>query len=403
MTAIVLGILGALGLGAAAFEGLYRRRDAGTIGLDAVNRSAWQPLPASPGERRFACRIEFANANRRYEQTLVDVRPSVRLLAKDGVDPEGLGASVRVRLSGAEGRTDGYWAANLLGPGERAAFELSVRLTGPEADLERLHAAVVTVAYSTYGRRDHLFFDEEIVLPLSAVAPLPPFTAGATCARRCVPSPILTDRDDIVEVVDRLTAGFRRPGDVVAIAESVVAITQRQYFRPQEVKVGYLARRLCYFVPSKGSLSSPHGYQLAMNQVGTFRMVASFVVGALGKAVGKKGLFYALAGKPAELIDDITGTMPPFDKYIVAGPKDPQGLVDRLKATTGLEAAIVDANDLKRVMVLAHTAGVTEAALVGWLLDNPFGNAAEQTPIVLLRPGAPDAQGGESLDQSCSV
>lgn len=403
MTAIVVGLLGALGLGALAFEGLYRRRDARTIGLDAVGRSAWQVLPAPPGELALACRMEFVNANARYEQTLVDVAPAVRLLAKDGVNPDGLTASARVRQIGAEGRTDGYFPATLVGPSERLAVELTVRLTGPEADLKRLHAAVVTVSYATYGRRALLPLDAEIVLPLSAVAPLPPFSPGATCSRRSVPSPILTDRDDIVEVVDRLTKDFRRPGDVVAIAESVVAITQRQYFRPQEVKVGYLARRLCYFVPSKGSLSSPHGYQLAMNQVGAFRMVASFVAGALGKAVGKKGLFYALAGKPAELIDDLTGTMPPFDKYIVAGPKDPQGVVDRLKAATGLEAAIVDANDLKRVMVLAHTAGVSEQALVAWLLDNPFGNAAEQTPIVLIRPGVPAAQGGESLDPSCSV
>ena len=37
-----------------------------------------------------------------------------------------------------------------------------------------------------------------------------------------------------------------------------------------------------------------------------------------------KGIFYRLAGKQARLIDDITGTTPPYDKSIVLGPKDSQ-------------------------------------------------------------------------------
>ena len=52
----------------------------------------------------------------------------------------------------------------------------------------------------------------------------------------------------------------------------------------------------------------------------------------------------------------------------------------------GPAPAIVDANDLKRAMVLACTSGLQPADVSRMLLDNPFGNAAEQTPIVLLRP-----------------
>jgi hypothetical protein len=152
------------------------------------------------------------------------------------------------------------------------------------------------------------------------------------------------------------------------------------------VKPGFWAKRLCFFVPSKGSLSSQHGFQLAMNEVGALRMVSAFFLGAVGKLVGHKGIMYEVAGRPAELIDDITGTMPPFDKYIVAGPAEPERVVARIKEKTGMEAAIVDANDLKRAMVLAVTPGIQAADVSRLLLDNPFGNAAEQTPIVLLRP-----------------
>ncbi len=60
---------------------------------------------------------------------------------------------------------------------------------------------------------------------------------------------------------------------------------------------------------------------------------------------------------------------------------------------TGLEAAIVDVNDLKRVKVLAATAGASEALLNQALLHNPAGNAAEQTPVVLIRPNVANGNG----------
>jgi hypothetical protein len=91
-----------------------------------------------------------------------------------------------------------------------------------------------------------------------------------------------------------------------------------------------------------------------------------------------------LAGEQARLIDDVTGTLPPYDQFIVLGPKNPQAVVDEIKAGTGLEAAIVDVNDLRRVKVLAS--GASEKLLNQALLMNPAGNASEQTPIVLIRP-----------------
>ncbi|MEB3328479.1 MAG: coenzyme F420-0:L-glutamate ligase [Candidatus Sericytochromatia bacterium] len=377
---------GVLGLGVAAFEGLYRARDVRTIELVTRGRQPWEELAPRTGRRQFRVTLPFINRNQAFEQTLVDVRPSVRLLLRDGLTSRDARAGVVVRALTAEGRTDGYWAANLLGPGERCEAELLVEVEGPPEVLEQLHAAVVAVTYETYGRVDLQRFEAELVLPLAAVKPLPAPLVGEAVQLQCVPTPLLTDADDIAEVIDRHTASFRQPGDIVAVAESVVAITQRRYFRPAEVRPGFWARRLCFFVPSKGSLSSRHGFQVAMDEVGAFRMVAAFFLGAAGKLVGRKGVMYEVAGRPAELIDDLTGTMPPFDKYIVAGPAEPDQVVARIQARTGLAAAIVDANDLKRAMVLAVSPGLEAATVSRWLLDNPFGNAAEQTPIVVLRP-----------------
>lgn len=386
LTWLVAGLLALALLAWGAFEALYAKRDARTVRLLTRPRGPWAELEAPSGQRRFAIELPFFNENAAYEQTLLDVRAEVRVLAKGEVAPGALRGVGQVRALNSDGRGDGYWAATLLGARERLGMRLEVAIFGEPETLAHLHAAVVTIHYATYGRRDLLPFSEEIVLPLSAVKPLPEPLNGTHAWIQCVPTPLLTDADDIVEVVDRLTKDFRQPGDIVAVAESVVAVTQRRYRKPEEVTPGYWASRLCYFVPSKGSLSSRHGFQSAINDVGLAKTLFAFFVGAAGKLVGKKGLFYELAGRPAELIDDITGTMPPFDRYIVMGPDAPEQVVAAIQARTGMGAAIVDANDLKRAMVLAATPGLEPAKIAQMVLDNPFGNAAEQTPFVVLRP-----------------
>jgi hypothetical protein len=72
----------------------------------------------------------------------------------------------------------------------------------------------------------------------------------------------------------------------------------------------------------------------------------------------------------------------------VLGPLNPQGVCDRIKKETGLEAAIVDVNDLRRVKILAATTGIPDDFLEKALITNPAGNASEQTPVVLIRPSA---------------
>jgi len=98
------------------------------------------------------------------------------------------------------------------------------------------------------------------------------------------------------------------------------------------------------------------------------------------------GVFYQLAGEQARLIDDVTGTLPPYDQFIVLGPEHPEKVVEEIQRETGLAAAIVDVNDLKAVKVLAASPQASIPLLEQALRDNPAGNADEQTPLVLIRP-----------------
>jgi hypothetical protein len=66
-----------------------------------------------------------------------------------------------------------------------------------------------------------------------------------------------------------------------------------------------------------------------------------------------------------------------------------QAVVDRVKAETGLDCAVVDVNDKSHYMglcIVAATSKSLHAVLERALIDNPTGNAIEQTPLVLIRP-----------------
>lgn len=197
---------------------------------------------------------------------------------------------------------------------------------------------------------------------------------------------IVTPRDNIVDVIERYGKELIGPDDVVSVAESVVAITQGRIVRPEDMTPCFLARILCRFVPQKGSLASSYGMQAAMDAEGEWRVAGAMVAGMLGKLVGRHGVFYELAGEQAALIDDVTGTMPPFDKHMVYGPHDPNGVAEAIKQRLGCYgAAVADVNDLKRAAILGVSNGVDKAKLSQLLIDNPFGNASQKTPIVILK------------------
>lgn len=201
-----------------------------------------------------------------------------------------------------------------------------------------------------------------------------------------VPTRILTAKDDIADAMARYVKAKVGPRDVVSVAESVVAITQGNVARPEQVPCSWWARTLCNFFPDFGSLATPHGLQVLMDAEGTARVVGALAVGFLAKLIGRRGVFYELAGYQAALIDDVTGTMPPYDKHVVLGPREPQAVVDRLRALLGCHGVVIaDVNDLKRVRIVAKTTGVDDERLRAALLDNPFGNASQKTPTVIIK------------------
>ena len=201
-----------------------------------------------------------------------------------------------------------------------------------------------------------------------------------------VPTRILTDKDDIVDSIERYTRQNVGADDLVCCAESVVAITQGRYVHPEDLEISPLAQFCCRFIPDYGSLASPHGMQSLMDVEGKWRVVFALFAGFVGKILGQPGLFYKWGGEQAALIDDVTGTMPPFDKCIVYGPKSPDEVAGRIKERMGcFGAMIADVNDLKRSRVVGVSEGLKGELAAKLLIDNPFGNASQKTPICIIK------------------
>lgn len=195
---------------------------------------------------------------------------------------------------------------------------------------------------------------------------------------------IVTEKDDIVEVVRKYTGEIASPGDVIAVAESVVAISQGRAIHPDSVRTGRLARFLCRFPGKEGSLAAAPSLQVAINQVGYLRFFLGLAAAAAGRLLGRRGDFFRVAGRELALIDDFAGTMWPYDRHIVLGPKNPQEVVERIKEATGVDAVVTDVNDIGNVDILAATDGVDRQMLIAYLKDNPHGNDDQQTPVVVF-------------------
>ncbi len=210
---------------------------------------------------------------------------------------------------------------------------------------------------------------------------------------KCVPlrTHVLNPGEDLRRVIRCYTCLIARPGDMLAIAETPVAIAQGRIILPEEVSPGLLARIACRFTGKEGSLTSPNTMHVAIQMAGKTRTVLGLFLASVGKFLRVKGLFYRAVGPEVKLIDDVSGTMAPYERYIVLGPADADQVAEELKQAAGIPVMIVDANDLGKVDLVGSSSGLTpemRRACLEVLTSNPFGNGFEQTPLVLIRPTA---------------
>jgi len=191
--------------------------------------------------------------------------------------------------------------------------------------------------------------------------------------------------DDLVDLVAKAVTGIARPGDVLAISETAVAIAQGQAVAAEYVRPSKIAYYLSQRAGALATVSQPESLQIVIDQVGAWKVIYASAMNVIGRFFGLRGMFYEIMGEAITAIDGYTGTLPPFERMIVFAPQNPDAFAQSVYERTGIACVVVDANDLEKAKVLGASTGVNRANVEYALLSNPHGNGDEQTPVVALK------------------
>ena len=395
---IILAILILFFLILLAFNLLVKKRGDAFLQLKSEEPTALGYNFLSPRVLTLAFPFEMHNSGK--QQALVidlwgRLSPEIKL-------PQGIEAFSRL-LNPAVRRSDGYWEAFLVKSGKTETFTGQLMLISPQADfspdfLTQLKELKFDISAKYYCRTPMIYRHFQLKFDLSKAVKnedaelywgyiaSPPSARAPRPGVFPVKTHLLAPGEDIVEIINRYVKPDSQPGDLVAIAESPLAIMQKRLVYAEEMRLSWLAKKLNWIFGMDSSMSSVYSLEMGLREIGAPRFILAALAGILGKALGREGDFYRLAGRQVAVIDDCTGTIPPYDKYVVLAPGEPQKVVEEIKAKTGLEAAIVDANDLGKVDILGSSSPKLNPVVQQALGNNPQGNANQQTPLILIRP-----------------
>ncbi len=184
----------------------------------------------------------------------------------------------------------------------------------------------------------------------------------------------------------------------IVLSEKIVAISQGRSYFIWDITPSFWAQTLSKFVtktPYGIGLGSPWTMQLAIQEAGLMRILLASVASILAKPIKIKGLFYKIAGSGVNAIDGPTEySLYPSNVSAKLPPKNPEKVArdiknfiadnlpkQKLKNFQGV--VIIDANDLGR-NVLGNSTTYDAHLVEKIFTDNPMGQAAEQTPLVMV-------------------
>jgi F420-0:gamma-glutamyl ligase len=200
----------------------------------------------------------------------------------------------------------------------------------------------------------------------------------------------ITFGEALVPVLQRYLSPLTKKGDWVAISEKVVSVSQNNIRHISTVRAGWLAKLIVKGVkkyPNDIGFSRPEKMQLVVELAGVPRTILGMALGALGKLIGVRGIFWRIVGARAAEIDGFNpDAMEPYKEYAALPPKNPRKACDDIATQLGVPVAIIDGNNIN-VKIIAMSRGVPmdkkTARLI--LLDNPMGQDDEMTPFILIR------------------
>ncbi len=192
---------------------------------------------------------------------------------------------------------------------------------------------------------------------------------------------------------------FQSPWYLV-VSEKIVAIAQGRSYFIWEIQPNWWARTLSRYVvrtPYGIGLGSPWTMQLALQEVGLPRILFASAVSVVGKALGRRGWFYKVAGSAVRAIDGPTEySAYPANVSAKLAPAKPdkvsRELTEALRAGLPFPAnetlrgvVVIDANDIGR-NVMGQATDRPDRFFEEVFADNPLGQGNERTPICVVLP-----------------
>lgn len=219
---------------------------------------------------------------------------------------------------------------------------------------------------------------------------LPIEVDGCSYQRIPLKTHLITDRDNISQVVRSHARPYLREGDILFLSEKAVACTQGRAIPLERIKPRRLAVFLAHFVtktPYGIGLGMPETMEMALSECGVPRILLAAAAGAVGRLLKRRGWFYRVAGWRASSIDGPTAnTIPPYNRCVVLGPEEPDRVAREVSMAVGVPVLIVDINDLGGVILGSSHPSLDRGRMARILGDNPLGQCREQTPMGIIRP-----------------
>lgn len=337
-------------------------------------------------EKKIKTTLTFKNINKETDLFIIDVKVkpvfcnSTKSIIYD----------LKLKTSFSDNLT--YWNSQVILPGESISLDI-------ELDINNIQDAgnIVSfdIEYLTYGpsQNDKIPRYYQIVASLENIKSIKAEQNNIKWKQindngkiLSLRTPILTSDDNLIEIINNYVVDHYQDNDILCIAESALAIVQNRFIHHRNLKINYPAKIFSRFPNHVSSLATPGGQQSLINEIGLIKIIYAGIIGGLFKMIGQKGWFYRIAGLQSKLIDDVSGTLAPYDKSIVYGPNNLGELIKKIYHQKNIKIAIVDVNDLEKVDVLACSPNCDIKLINQMLKNNPSGNGAEQTPLTIIRP-----------------
>ncbi len=217
---------------------------------------------------------------------------------------------------------------------------------------------------------------------------------NTTYARIPIKTPLLTDKDDIMNLVETYVAPHLKEGDMIFISEKALAITQGRIVKITDIKPTSLARFLAHHVHNHYGTDKFRGFghgtpmamELLIREAGVPRALVAAAIAAITRPLGIKGAFYFIVGKRAKSVDcPMSFILFPYTHYAKLSPHDPSGVARAIQKKFGNETVIIDANYQGVCSLGKSTGRISERFVYDVFKDNPLGQSDEMTPLCIVR------------------